>query len=547
MQLPADSPQSVYDLFSQQAARVPQRAFLCVLPETAQAYGIAAGELPYGDAQAAVERLRMAYAKTGYRAGQRVAMLLENRPAYFLHWFALNALGVSVVPLNPDMRAAELEYVLGHSDAVGVVAIPARHAGLRAAAQAIGRAIPVFGPDDAPQPPFAGEANAAETGRDAECALLYTSGTTGKPKGCVLPNEYFLYAGHWYATAGGLIAFRDDGERMLTPLPVFHMNAMAYSAMAMLTVGGCLIPLDRFHPKTWWQSVRDSRASIVHYLGVMPPMLMGAPESKEDRAHHVRFGFGAGVDRALHAPFEQRFGFPLIEAWAMTETGAGAVAVAAQEPRHIGTSCFGRPGPAVETRIVDEAGADAPPGEPGELLVRHAGSAPRYGFFRRYLKDPDATAQAWADGWFHTGDVVRQDADGSMHFVDRRKNVIRRSGENISAVEVESVLMQHPAVRQVAVAPVADPVRGDEVFACIVTHQPAADRVAREQVATEIVTWCLSRLAYYKAPGYVGFVPEIALTSTQKIQRGSLKDMVAGLVGGDACVDTRALKRRTAA
>lgn len=462
---------------------MPQRAFLCVLPETAQAYGIAAGEVTYGEAHATVERLRAAYAAAGYRAGQRVAMLLENRPAYFLHWFALNALGVSGVPLNPDMRAAELEYVLGHSDAVGVVAIPARHTGLRAAAKAIGRAIPVFDPDDAPQPPFVGEVNAPDTGRDAECALLYTSGTTGKPKGCVLPNEYFLYAGHWYATAGGLIVFRDDGERMLTPLPVFHMNAMAYSAMAMLAVGGCLIPLDRFHPKTWWQSVRDSRASIVHYLGVMPPMLMGTPESKEDRSHNVRFGFGAGVDRALHAPFEQRFGFPLIEAWAMTETGAGAVVVAAREPRHVGTSCFGRPGPELETRIVDEADADVPRGEPGELLVRHAGGAPRYGFFRCYLKDPDATAQAWAGDWFHTGDVVRQDADGAMHFVDRRKNVIRRSGENISAVEVESVLMQHPAVRQVAVAPVADPVRGDEVFACIVTHQPAADRAARERVA----------------------------------------------------------------
>ena len=160
--------------------------------------------------------------------------------------------------------------------------------------------------------------------RDSECALLYTSGTTGRPKGCVLPNEYFLYAGHWYATVGGLIALNHGSERMLTPLPVFHMNAMAYSAMAMVTTGGCLIVLDRFHPKSWWASVKDSRATIVHYLGVMPPMLMGAPESADDKRHGVRFGFGAGVDKALHDPFEVRFGFPLVEAWAMTETGAGA-------------------------------------------------------------------------------------------------------------------------------------------------------------------------------------------------------------------------------
>ena len=239
---------------------------------------------------------------------------------------------------------------------------------------------------------------------------------------------------------------------MLTPLPVFHMNAMAYSAMAMVTTGGCLIALDRFHPKSWWANVRESRATIVHYLGVMPPMLMGAPEGDDDKRHSVRFGFGAGVDKALHDPFEARFGFPLIEAWAMTETGAGAVVVASREPRHTGTSCFGRLGPELEARIIADGGAEAGVDEPGELLVRHAGPAPRYGFFREYLKDAEATAEAWDGGWFHTGDVVRRGPDGAFHFVDRKKNVIRRSGENISAVEVESVLMQHPAVKQVAVA-----------------------------------------------------------------------------------------------
>ena len=119
--------------------------------------------------------------------------------------------------------------------------------------------------------------------------------------------------------------------------------------------------------------------------------------------------------------------------------------------------------------------------------MRHAGAAPRYGFFREYLKDAEATAEAWDGGWFHTGDVVRRGADGAFHFVDRKKNVIRRSGENISAVEVESVLMQHPAVKQVAVAPAPDPVRGDEVFACVVSEGAAPDAAARKQIAADIV------------------------------------------------------------
>ncbi|MBA2399220.1 MAG: AMP-binding protein [Bradyrhizobium sp.] len=544
MQLPIEAPITVFDAFARAAARHGDKPFLAVLPETAQAYGIAAGEISYREAHARIADLTEAYRAKGYGGGHRVGILMENRPGFFLHWFALNGLGVSLVPINPDMRAAELEYLIGHSEIVAAVVIVQRQDDVSSAAKAIGRDIPVVGPDDEPAAIHAAAPRPGAPDRDSECALLYTSGTTGRPKGCVLPNEYFLYAGHWYATVGGLIALNDGNERMLTPLPVFHMNAMAYSAMAMVTTGGCLIVLDRFHPKSWWTSVRESRATIVHYLGVMPPMLMGAPESADDKRHSVRFGFGAGVDKALHDPFEIRFSFPLVEAWAMTETGAGAVVVASREPRHTGTSCFGRLGTELEARIVLDGGAEAGVDEPGELLVRHAGAAPRFGFFREYLKDSEATAEAWDGGWFHTGDVVRRGLDGAFHFVDRKKNVIRRSGENISAVEVESVLMQHPSIRQVAVAPAPDPMRGDEVFACVVSEGELPDAASRNRIAADLVAWSLSRLAYYKAPGYVAFVPALPLTSTQKIQRGALKELVATTIDSDQCVDTRPLKKR---
>ena len=450
---------TVFEVFSRTAKTHAGRPWLSVTPETATAYGIEPGDITYAEALDTVLHIRTRYTEAGYGPGHRVGLLLENRPAFFLHWFALNALGVSIVPLNPDLRIIELSYVIVHSELVAIVAIPSRHACVTRS-----RRRPPH-PDHRPR---RRPAPVTQLGPATdEAALLYTSGTTGRPKGCVLPNTYFLAAGDWYAGLTGLGTMRAAEERMLTPLPLFHMNALAYSAMAMLVTGGCLIPLDRFHPRSWWRTVRESRATIIHYLGVMPAILMADPPSPDDRAHAVRFGFGAGVDGKLHAPFEQRFGFPLIEAWAMTETGAGAVIAANQEPRHIGTCCFGRPAPDVETRIVHEDGTDA---DQGELLVRHAGPDPRYGFFREYLKDPDATAEAWAGGWFHTGDVVRRGPDGSLHFVDRRKNVIRRSGENIAAVEVESALRQHPAVTAVAVAPTADPVRGEEVFACIVTN-----------------------------------------------------------------------------
>jgi len=532
--------------FDAAARRWPDRPFLCVLPETAGIYGIAAGEIAYGEVAARVEDLRTGYARAGYGPGHRVGLLLENRPAFFLHWFALNALGVSVVPISAELRSAELEYLLGHSEAALAVAPAARHAQLRAAAGAAGRPLALMAEGDVPPPAtVAAPPGARVPDEDTECALLYTSGTTGRPKGCILTNRYFLMAGRWYVGLGGLARLHPEGERMLTPLPLVHMNAMAFSTMAMVMCGGCLVMLDRFHAGSWWASVREARATALHYLGVMPAMLMKAQPGPDDRRHAVRFGFGAAVDKTLHAPFEARFGFPLIEAWAMTETGAGAVIASHAEPRHVGTSCFGREAADIEVRIVGEDGRDVGADQPGELLVRHAGPDPRQGFFAGYLKDPAATEEAWAGGWFHSGDVIRRDAAGYLHFIDRRKNVIRRSGENISAAEVESVLNTHPEVKASAVAATPDSLRGDEVLACVVTHAPVpAER--RSEIASSIVQHALTRLAYYKAPGYVAFLDELPLTASQKIQRGELKRLAQSLPAQSCCLDTRHMKKRQA-
>lgn len=516
-----------------------------MLPETARNYGIEPRSYSYGQTLVEVERLRADYAAAGLGHGHRAALILENRPEFFFHWLAFNALGVSVVPLNPEWRRAELEYLLGHAEPCVAVVPAKRIAELADAARNAGQRVVVTSPDlsgltppvtPPPQPDRAADV-------DTECALLYTSGTTGRPKGCVLPNEYFLQAGMWYERIGGLCQVQPGAERMLTPLPMSHMNAMAYSTLVMLLSGGCLIPLDRFHPRTWWESVRESGATIVHYLGVMPAMLLGAPAASSDRQHQVRFGFGAGLSPRLHAAFESRFGFPLLEAWAMTETGAGAVIIANREPRKVGTACFGRAEPTVEYQIVDDQGAPVPVGEPGELLVRSAGANPRQGFFREYLKDAEATSQAWAGGYFHTGDIVRQDEDGDFHFIDRKKNVIRRSGENISAVEVESVLLQHPGVSSVGVAAVPDEVRGDEVMACVVPREMPSN-AALHEFAQEILSFCLARLAYFKAPGYVAVCSGLPLTPTEKIQRARLGELARSLLRDGRCVDLRALKRR---
>lgn len=536
---------TVYEAFRRTAQWHPDGEFLCLLPQTAARYGVQPRTWTYRQAAQDVDALLQRYREAGYGPGHRAGLMLENRPAFFLHWLALNALGVSVVPMSTEWRSAELEYLVGHSQICVAVVPQARMAELARAARVVDRVLTVTTSalTDLAQAAIRAPASTGPNA-DTECALLYTSGTTGRPKGCMLPNEYFLQAGTWYARLGGLCRIRPGRERLITPLPLSHMNAMAFSSMVMLLTGGCIIQLDRFHPSTWWQCVRDSEATIVHYLGVMPPMLLGAPACERDRAGTVRFGFGAGVNPRLHALFEDRFGFPLIEAWAMTETGAGAAIIADHEPRKVGTACFGRTRPDIEYRVVDEDGRDVAAGEPGELLVRHAGDKPGFGFFRGYLKEPAATEAAWEGGYFHTGDVVQVDADGDFHFIDRKKNVIRRSGENISAVEVESVLLQHPAVAAAGVAAVPDEVRGDEVMACVVPREPL-DETARVAFAQDLAQFCLQRLAYFKAPGYVGFCETLPLTATEKIQRARLKELGQALLRSPACIDVRELKRRT--
>lgn len=514
----------------------PARPFLHITAETAKNYGITPGTLTYAEAAEAIQTIIQRYQAAGYGAGHRIGLMLGNRPAVFLHWFALNALGVSVVPLSPELRPAELTYLLGHSGTCLVITAPTQLNALREFAATCDVAT-----EEEPLPAARYVRSERAPDREAECALLYTSGTTGKPKGCVLSNDYFLRCGKWYTEIGGLCELRPGEDRLITPLPMTHVNAMAYSTLAMVMIGGCIIPLDRFHPRSWWQTVRESKATIMHSLGVMPTMLLGFHPSPDDRMHDVRFGFAPGVDPRYHAAFESRFGIPMIDAWAMTETGAGAVVIASHEPRHIGRSCFGRPRPFMRYRIVDEASRDTKGGTPGELYVRSAQDNPRAGFFTEYLDDPEATEAAWEGGWFHTGDVVRRDADGNLYFVDRLKNVIRRSGENIAAAEVESVLRQHPMVREVACTAVPDELRDEEVLACVVAREPVADKI---NGAADITAHALRELAYFKAPGYVAFVDALPLTATNKVQRGELKTWARELLGSPNCIDTRHLKRR---
>ncbi len=532
---------TVSDHFFAQAKQFADQPFLHVPDQTAEVYGLDQRDYTYAQARQSVERLIAQYHALHCGQGYRVALALHNRPEFFFHFLALNALGASIVPLNTAMMDQELKFLITHSESSLVVAHASVEEQLHRVLSLMDQAPSLVTPQTLPTANSFRKIDEQPLGSDTEAAMIYTSGTSGTPKGCVLSNEYFRHIGRFYAGIGGLCEFIEGRDRLITPLPVSHMNALATSFMGVLETGSCLIQLDRFHPANWWQSVAESEATIMHYLGVMPAMLLNAPETPQDNTFHkVRFAFGAGCDPRHHQRFEQRFGIPLTEAWAMSETGAGAWITASHEPRHVGQRCFGKLPDGLEVRLIDEAGNEVAGGEPGELLVRRCGEHPRQYFFSGYLKDSRATEEAWRDGWFHTGDEVRIGPDGSFFFVDRRKNIIRRSGENIAAIEVESILLRHPKVKSCVVCPVPDEIRGEEVAAMLVPY-PGVDSHA---LVDELFTLCFDNLVYYKAPGYFLFVDAIPLTASEKVQRGVAKKMAAQEVAAGRALNMISRKKR---
>ena len=496
-------------------------------------------ECSYAQADAEVARWCERYRRAGYGPGHRVAMLLENRVEHVVHKLALNAIGVSCVPINPDYRSGEIAYLLEHAEPELVLTIAARSPQLAQGLDGSAHRPPVLvvERDTVPPPPRRPRAGDAVTPA-TEASLLYTSGTTGRPKGCMLSHGYEVACGAWYADLPGRAGLRPGEDRIYNPLPLYHVNAGVVSLFGAIVSGCCQIQADRFHAQRWWTDVAATRATVVHYLGIVVQALMRQPGDAAAGTHRVRVGIGAGVEPQLHAAFEARFGFPLVEIWGMTEM----VRLLADsiEPRQVGTRAFGRAVPGIDVRVVDDADREVPDGTPGEMLVRHSADTPRRGAFSGYLKNEAETENAWRGGWFHTGDTVVRAPDGMLHFVDRKKNIIRRSGENIAAAEVEALLLAHPAVAQAAVMALPDEVREEEVLACIVLRDRSPDR----STAVALFDFCHERAAYYKAPGWFWFTDTLPTTGTQKIQKHTI--FAAGVDPRTlpGMIDLRELKKR---
>jgi carnitine-CoA ligase len=456
-------------------------------------------------------------AAAGIRPGDRVAIICSNRPEFLEAYLGCAWLGAIAVPINIAARGPQLRHILNNSGA-RLLVIEAelleafRHVDLSGVALEriwlIGDDTPVsFDRTEVTSVPPRNDALPATAIDPAQTvAILYTSGTTGPSKGVCCPHAQYFWWGYHGVRNLGL----HEGDVLCTTLPLFHTNALGTFHQALLT-GATLVAESRFSASRFWQTLIEHRASITYVLGAMVPILLSREPSPDERTHTVHLALAPGVPAHLHTAFAERSGIRLIDGYGSTETNFVIGGIFAEtRPGKMGKVCDG-----FHARVIGPDGKDATDGEPGELILR---SDEPLAFATGYFALPDKTAEAFRDGWFHTGDRVVREADGYYRFVDRLKDAIRRRGENISSYEVEQVLLSHPDVGQAAVFPVPSELAEDEVMAAIVL------RPGTSLTESTLCEFCAPQLAKFAVPRFVEFVDELPVTENGKVQKFKLRD-----------------------
>ena len=472
--------------------------------------------ITYSQLRRRVRGLAKSLAGIGVKKGTHVAVMLPNIAAFPLTWLAIGTLGAVMIPVNVGYQPRELRFVLDSGDAEFAIVDESYwpmldgclgEGGLRVARENVvvhGRGAPGLHDWDALAQPSDEPHVAAETvGLDDLLNIQFTSGTTGFPKGCMLTQRYWL-------TSGKVNAFRDGRgyERILASTPFYYMDPQ------------WLLLMTFYQRATLFVAARQSTSRFTSWLRehriqfcLFPFLVYKNPPAADDRLDDLVRGNVYGLAPAVHAKIEERFDFCAREAFGMTELGS-AMFMPIEATDMVGSGSCGVPVPFRECRIVDADDRPVAPGEAGELCVRGPG------ILLGYYNNPEATAKALRGGWFHTGDLFRQDQRGYFYIVGRQKDMIRRSSENIAAREVEAVLNSFPVVLESAVVPVPDEVRGEEVKAYVVLRDgTGADEKA---MLEQIVSGCQAQLARFKVPRYFTFRSELPKTASLKVAKEGL-------------------------
>ncbi len=481
--------------------------------------------LSYAELDRESERLAAGLLRAGVARGERVAAFLFNTPEFPITWFGAAKAGTPLVPLNTGLKGEILRYELADS-APRALVIDRRlwpaYAAIREAVR-VPREYLVDPPrtrealpagarpfDELPTDP-SGDPPPAPRPEDP-VSVMYTSGTTGPPKGAVIPHQKQITTPLEIAVRSRLA----PGSVLFTGLPLFHCNAQEMTTLVALLHDLPAAFDERFHASTYWESAAALGATHVSLLIAMINVLYKQPEKASDRGHGVRTALTAGTTRGIWAEFERRFGLSIVELYGMTECGCTTLM---NPPGAVRLGSIGTPLGFVEAQVVDDQDRPVGPDTRGELVVRPR--AP-YTMFLGYLNQPEKTVEAWRNLWFHTGDTVTRDADGYYYFVDRKKDIIRRRGENLAPYDVESVVNRHPAVFESVVVGVPSPL-GEEDVKVYVQLRPGAALEARA-----LFEYCVAELPFFMVPRFLEFVEEIPKTANQKSQRYLMRQRSGG-------------------
>jgi crotonobetaine/carnitine-CoA ligase len=469
-------------------------------------------EIPWRDVLANSQRAANGLLELGVRPGERVAILMRNRPEYLWAHLGILFIGALSVPVNISQRGATLQHILADSDAVAVIL----QDDLRDALLAVRDGLPALRhtvvldgpPGDGIDWDFGQLMAGADREPDVELAeasggvgMMYTSGTTGPPKGVVATG---------YDTSPLLLILKESGvqpgETMYSPLPLFHGNALLVSAIGSMMLDAKYALGERFSASRLFDECRKYDAVEFNTLGGMISILLKQPPRPDDADNPVRTVLSAGCPPDRWEEFERRFGVRIVEWFGMVDSPGFLL----NTEGRVGS--MGKPISGIEFDIIDDDERPVGPKAVGELVFRHPQGQLTY-----YHKLPEATRNAYRGGWFHTGDLAERDEDGFYYYRGRKKESMRRIGENISAWEIETVLNNHPKVLESAAHAVQSQLGEDDVKVAVVL-QPG-----EEATPEELLDFCRGRMAHYAVPRYVEFVDALPKTETQRIQYAALK------------------------
>ncbi|WP_257013676.1 AMP-binding protein [Rhodococcus sp. ACPA4] len=459
-----------------------------------------------------------AFLRTRIRPGDRVVMAIGNRSEFFIAWLAILAARGVAVKISPNTGPADSGHIVRDSDASLAICEPEAAQNLQQAFSDIGRdggdSVLVLGGVE----PFGlshFSTDLTPIPLDADCGdiedvagFTYTSGTTGPPKGCVHDHRQYLR----YADVKLRLLPFSSSDVILNPLQFYYGDSI-WLFLAALQAGSRFVSVRKFSVSRFWPNVH--RFGVTGFLGIgaIPTLLLKAPPGDLDRGHSVRFASQVGIPADRHQELVDRFGFPWVEGYGMSECGSVILMPIGHHDSYVGTGAIGIPVPDVEVALKDAAGETILGAGTGRLFVNTPD------MMARYHSRPEATAEVLSvDGWLDTGDLVRRDDDGVYYFVGRSKIIIRRGGENIAPEEVEAVLRQVPAVLDAAVVPVADSIWGEEVKAYIETAPGAAFDPEK------MVDHCRTMLSAFKVPRYFEQRTDpFPRTPSMRIQKEKLK------------------------